>query len=82
MASECKILQRPELSGIMNRLATVALLLVLNFALQFKNVLAVITYNLPSAPLQDGPALLAGQASNSTALNAFGISPVSIAGDG
>lgn len=66
----------------MNRLATVVLLLVLNFALQFKNVLAASTYNLPSTPLQDGPALLAGQASNSTALNAFGISPVSIAGDG
>lgn len=67
---------------IMNRSATVVLFLVLNFALQFKTALAASTYNLPSTSLQDGPALLAGQASNSTALNAFGISPVSIASDG
>lgn len=66
----------------MNRLATVVLFLVLNFALQFKDALAASTYNLPSTSLQDGPTLLAGQASNSTALNAFGISPVSIAADG
>ncbi|KAG1866830.1 acid protease [Suillus subluteus] len=66
----------------MNRLATVVLFLVLNFALQFKNALAASTYNLPSTSLQDGPTLLAGQASNLTALNAFGISPVSIAVDG
>lgn len=66
----------------MNRSATVVLFLVLNFALQLKTALAASTYNLPSTSLQDGPALLAGQASNSTALNAFGISPVSIASDG
>ncbi|KAG0705700.1 acid protease [Suillus ampliporus] len=62
-------------------LVTVVLFLFLNFALQFENALAA-TLNLPSTSLQDGPALLAGQASNSTALNAYGISPVSLASDG
>lgn len=67
----------------MIRLATVVLFLVLNFALQFKEALAASTSNLPATFLQDGPAsALVGQASNLTALNAFGISPVSIATDG
>lgn len=67
----------------MNYLATAVLFLVLNFALQFKEALAASTYNLSTTFLQDGPAsALTGQASNSTALNAFGISPVSIASDG
>lgn len=71
----------PLKSASMIRLAMVVLFLILNFALQLENALAA-TLNLPSTSLQDGPALLAGQASNSTALNAFGISPVSIAADG
>ncbi|KAG1747197.1 acid protease [Suillus paluster] len=58
-------------------------ILFLSFDPQFKNALAA-TLNLPSTSLQGGPgpAMLAGQASNSTALNAFGISPVSLASDG
>ena len=55
--------------------------LVLNFALQFQNALAV-TLNLRSSSSQGGPAMLAGQVSNSTTSTAFGISPVSIAHDG
>jgi hypothetical protein len=62
----------------------VFLFLVLILALQFENALTRVaaTLNLPSTSLQGGPAMLAGQVSNSTAPNAFGISSVSLADDG
>jgi len=59
----------------------ISLFLILNLALQFDDALAA-SLNFPGVSLQSGDTMLAGQVSNSTNPNAFGISPVSLADDG